>query len=72
MSRDSLTPLRSHVPGSRIVRGGFQQTLVAVAVPKAQAAALEAVSLWLENAKTSGFVRETFDAHGLQAEKVAL
>ena len=71
LSRDSLQPLLAAVPGSRIVTGGFQQTLVAVAVPKQQAEALAAVTRWLDQAKASGLVRRVFDAHGLQSEAVA-
>ena len=71
LSRDSLRPLLAAVPGSRIVTGGFQQTLVAVAVPKGQAEALAAVTRWLDQAKASGMVRRVFDAHGLQSEAVA-
>ena len=71
LSRDSLAPIVPQVPGSRIVRGGFQRTLVAVAVAKGHASALEVVSAWLDAAKASGLVRRVFDAHGLQAEAVA-
>ena len=71
LSRDSLQPILAQVPGSRIVTGGFQQTLVAVAVPKGRAAALAAVSGWRAQAKASGLVRRVFDAHGLESEAVA-
>ena len=71
LSRDSLQPLLAAVPGSRIVTGGFQQTLVAVAVPKGRAEALAALTQWLNQAKASGLVRRVFDAHGLQSEAVA-
>ena len=71
LSRDSLPPVQAEVPGSRIVRGGFQQTLVAVAVAKGNPAEHEAVSDWMEHAKSSGLVRRLFDGHGLQSEAVA-
>ena len=71
LSRDSLQPLLAAVPGSRIVTGGFQQTPIAVAVPKGHAEALAAVTRWLNQAKASGLVRQVFDAHGLQSEPVA-
>lgn len=71
LSRDSLQPVLAQVPGSRIVRGGFQQTLVAIAVPKNQPAELAAARAWMQQAKASGLVRRTFDAHGLQSEDVA-
>ena len=51
LSRDSLQPLLAAVPGSRIVTGGFQQTLVAVAVPQGRAEELAAVTRWLDQAK---------------------
>lgn len=71
LSRDSLGPLVTDVPGSRIVSGGFQHTLVAVAVPMGRPGALAAVTAWLQDAKASGLVRRIFDAHGLASEKVA-
>lgn len=71
LSRDSLGPLMTDVPGSRIVTRGFQRTLVAVAVPMGRPEALARVTAWLQAAKASGFVRRTFDAHGLTSEMVA-
>lgn len=71
LARDQLRPIQPQVPGSRIVTGSFQQTLVAVAVPKARPAALAAVSRWLDRAKASGLVRRIFDAQGLQQDAVA-
>ena len=40
LSRDSLPEFVAQFPGSRIVEGGFQQTGVAIAVPKGRPAAL--------------------------------
>ena len=37
LSRDSLRPFVAQLPGSRIVDGGFQQTGIAIAVPKNRA-----------------------------------
>ena len=71
LSRDSLRSLVIDVPGSCIVTGGFQRTLVAVAVPKDRPEALAGVTAWLQAAKATGFVRRTFDAHGLASETVA-
>ncbi len=71
LSRDSLQPLAAELPGSRIVTGGFQQTLVAVAVPPGRPAALTAASDWLNQAKALGVVRRIFNAHGLASEQVA-
>lgn len=71
LSRDTLRPIVAQVPGSRIVTGGFQQTQVAVAVPKGRPAALAYVSAWLTEAKRSGLARRIFDAHGLGEDAVA-
>ena len=71
LSRDTLQPIVAQVPGSRIVTGGFQQTQVAVVVPKGRPAALASVTAWLEEAKRSGIVRGTFDAHGFSGDAVA-
>ena len=71
LSRDTLQPAVAQVPGSRIVSGGFQQTQVAVAVPKGRPAALAYVTMWLDGAKQSGLVRKIFDARGFSSDAVA-
>lgn len=71
LSRDSLPPYVAQLPGSRIVDGGFQQTGVAIAVPKGRPEALAYVSAFLEEAKTSGLVRRALDAAGLKDLDVA-
>ena len=71
LSRDSLPAVARQVPGSRIVTGGFQQTLVAVAVPRERPAALAFATQWLSAAKRNGTVRRIFDANGLGEEAVA-
>jgi polar amino acid transport system substrate-binding protein len=71
LSRDSLAPLLTVMPGSCIVAGGFQQTAVSIAVPPARPAALEYVNYFLENAKSDGTVRRIFDLWGLHDEAVA-
>jgi ABC-type amino acid transport substrate-binding protein len=57
LSRDSLAPLMTQLPGSRIVDGSFQQTGVAIAIPKNRPNALAYVTVFLESAKASGSVR---------------
>ncbi|PNB45854.1 ABC transporter substrate-binding protein, partial [Pseudomonas sp. GW456-12-10-14-LB2] len=57
--------------GSRIVAGGFQQTQVAVAVPKGRPAALARVTAWMDEAKRAGVVRRIFDARGFHDDAVA-
>ncbi|WP_042669446.1 transporter substrate-binding domain-containing protein [Methylobacterium sp. 285MFTsu5.1] len=71
LSRDTLRPVVLQVPGSRIVAGGFQQTQVAVAVPKGRPAALACVTAWLDEAKRTGIVRRIFDARGFRDDAVA-
>ncbi|MBM3526719.1 MAG: transporter substrate-binding domain-containing protein [Alphaproteobacteria bacterium] len=71
LSRDSLPPFVAQLPGSRIVEGGFQQTGVAIAVPKGRPAALAAASAFLERAKRDGIVRRAFDRAGLRELAVA-
>jgi polar amino acid transport system substrate-binding protein len=71
LSRDSLPPFVAQLQGSRIVEGGFQQTGVAIAVPKGRPAALAAVTSFLDRAKRDGTVRRAFDRAGLQDLQVA-
>ena len=71
LSRDTLQPIIAQVPGSRIVSGGFQQTQVAIAVPKGRPTALAYVTTWLDGAKQSGLVRKIFDSRGFSSDAVA-
>ena len=71
LGRDSLPAFVPDFPGSRIVDGGFQQTGIAIAVPKGRLAALAAVSAFLEKAKESGSVRRALDKAGMKDEPVA-
>jgi polar amino acid transport system substrate-binding protein len=71
LSRDTLRPMVLQVSGSRIVAGGFQQTQVAVAVPKGRPAALARVTAWMDEAKHTGVVRRIFDAQGFHDDAVA-
>lgn len=71
LSRDSLPPYVAQVPGARIVEGGFQQTGVAIAVPKGRPQALAFAGAFLDGAKRSGLVRRAFDAAGLRDLDVA-
>jgi polar amino acid transport system substrate-binding protein len=71
LSRDSLPPFVAALPGSRIVDGGFQQTGVAVAIPKNRPNALAYVTAFLERAKASGSVRRALDRAGFPNEPVA-
>jgi polar amino acid transport system substrate-binding protein len=71
LSRDSLLPLVTQLPGSHIVDGGFQQTPVAIAVPKNRPNALAYVTAFLEGAKASGSVRRALDKAGFPNDQVA-
>ncbi len=71
LTHDSLAGLMPKLPGARILPGNFQQTGIAVAVPKGRAAALTAASAWLADAKKSGVVRRAFDANGFKTAEVA-
>ena len=71
LGRDSLPPFVADFPGSRIVDGGFQQTGIAVAVPKGRPDALAFVTRWMDSAKASGVVRRALDKAGFQNEPVA-
>jgi len=71
LTHDSLAGLMPTLPGARILPGNFQQTGIAVAVPKGRPAALKAASAWLADAKKSGVVRRAFDANGLKTAEVA-
>ena len=71
LSRDTLQPIVAQVPGSRIVSGGFQQTQVAIALPKGRSTALAYATSWLDGAKRSGLIRRIFDSRGFPGDPVA-
>jgi polar amino acid transport system substrate-binding protein len=71
LSHDSFSGLLPKLPGARVLPGNFQQTGIAVAVPKGRTAALRIVSDWLETAKSSGLVRRALDAAGFSDASVA-
>jgi polar amino acid transport system substrate-binding protein len=71
LSRDSLPVYVKQIPGSRIVDGGFQQTGIAIAVPKGRPEALACVTNFLEEAKANGLVRRALDAAGFKDDPVA-
>ncbi|MGZ5830089.1 MAG: transporter substrate-binding domain-containing protein [Xanthobacteraceae bacterium] len=71
LSRESLSGLAAKLPGSRILDGGFMNSVTAVAVPLNKPAALAYVTAFIEDAKASGEVRRAFDAIGLTISMVA-
>jgi len=56
---------------AQIVDGGFQQTAIAIAIPKNRPNALAYVTAFLESAKASGSVRRALDKAGFPNEPVA-
>ena len=71
LSRESLTGLLPKLPGSRLLDGGFLNSVTAVAVPPGHKAALAYVTTFIEEAKASGEVRRAFDAMGMTTAQVA-
>jgi polar amino acid transport system substrate-binding protein len=71
LSHDSFAGLLPKLPGARVLSGNFQQTGIAVAVPKGRATALKIVSSLLAEAKTSGLVRRALDTAGFKDAIVA-
>ena len=71
LSHDSFVTLLPKLPGARVLPGNFQQTGIAVAVPKDRPAALKLASDLLQQAKKSGVVRRALDAAGLTDAEVA-
>jgi polar amino acid transport system substrate-binding protein len=71
LSHDSFAGLLPKLPGARVLPGNFQQTGIAVAVPKSRPAALKIASELLQVAKTSGLVRRALDAAGFPEAVVA-
>jgi len=71
LSHDSFAGLLPKLPGARVLPGNFQQTGIAVAVPKGRPVALRIVTELLALAKTSGLARRALDAAGFPEASVA-
>jgi len=71
LSHDSFTTLLPKLPGARVLPGHFQQTGIAVAVPKGRPGALKLATELLERAKKSGLVRRALDEAGFKDAEVA-
>ena len=71
LGRESLHGIVDRIPGGRILDDAFLNSTTAVAVPKGKPAALAFVTGFVEEAKASGFVRESFDRVGLENSIVA-
>ena len=66
LGRDSLPDFVAQFPGSHIVDGGFQQTVIAIAVPKGRPQALAYVTAFMQEVKASGAVRRAMDRSGMR------
>ncbi len=71
LSHDSFAGLLPKLPGARVLPGNFQQTGIAIAVPKGRSAALRIATKLLQDAKASGVVRRALDAAGFKDAAVA-
>jgi polar amino acid transport system substrate-binding protein len=71
LSHDSFAGLLPKLPGARVLPGNFQQTGIAVAVPKGRGPALKLASGLIEDAKKSGLVRRALDRAGFTDAEVA-
>lgn len=71
LSHDSFAGLLPKLPGARVLPGNFQQTGIAVAVPKGRGEALALAARLLQDAKASGTVRRALDAAGFKDAEVA-
>ncbi len=71
LGRESLHGIADRIPGGRILDDAFLNSSTAVAVPKGKPAALRFVTAFVEEAKESGFVRQSFDRNGLENSVVA-
>jgi polar amino acid transport system substrate-binding protein len=71
LSHDSFAGLLPKLPGARVLAGHFQQTGIAVAVPKGRPAALKIASELIEDVKKSGLVRRALDRAGFTDAEVA-
>jgi len=67
LSQDAFVTLLPKLPGARVLAGHFQQTGIAVAVPKNRPAALRLAGELVEKAKASGLVARALERAGIKA-----
>jgi polar amino acid transport system substrate-binding protein len=70
-SRPTLLDYVALLPGSRVLDDRYGTNLVALAVPKSQAAWLGYISEFLDELKRSGWLQQTIDSAGLRGFEVA-
>jgi polar amino acid transport system substrate-binding protein len=63
--RGTLVRLSASLPGSRVLPGSIYTTHIAIDIANQKPAALAYVSRFIEEAKTSGIVRQAADRAGL-------
>lgn len=71
LGRESLHGIADRIPGGRILDNAFLNSTTAVAVPKGKPAALRFITAFVEEAKESGFVGQSFERNGLGNSVVA-
>lgn len=71
LGRALLPDFVAMFPGLLIVDGGFQQTVIAIAVPKGRSGALAYVTEFMREAKASGAIRRAMDRAGMSDLAVA-
>jgi polar amino acid transport system substrate-binding protein len=69
--RPVLLALSAELPHTRVIEEGFATTFFAAFVPKGNAAHLAYAAEFLEEAKSSGLVKQFIDQNGLRGLKVA-
>jgi len=68
--RDTLTRNAARIPGSRVVADNFTRAQQAIAVPKANAAALAYLTSYLQELKQSGFIADAVRKTGFAGASV--
>jgi polar amino acid transport system substrate-binding protein len=71
LGKESIRSLLPQFPGARMLDGHFHAAGTAVAVPKGRTETLELFSTIIEDLKSDGSIRGSFDAHGMESATVA-
>jgi polar amino acid transport system substrate-binding protein len=69
--RPNLLQLSVELPGSHVLEGRYHSFLLAMVVPKGQLGRQTYVSEFIEDAKTSGLIKEIVDRTGLRGVQIA-
>ena len=68
--REILIQYSSQLPGSRVLKDGYQTNLAGIAVPKGHAGRLAYLTEFLENIKRSGEMQRLVNEAGLRGVEV--